>query len=61
MEASLPSIVPQTKVSCQQITDWRFCDGELQICVGPLYGTKAKARKIWAKDFILCVHVQEGG
>lgn len=24
-------------------------------------GTKAKASKIWAKDFILCVHVQEGG
>lgn len=42
LEASLPSVVPQTKLSCQQITDWRFSDGELQICTASLYRNQSK-------------------
>lgn len=55
LEASLPTVVPQTKLSCQQITDWRFSDRELQICMAPLYRNQSKDKlNLGKRLYALC-------
>lgn len=46
-----------SELSCQQTTDWRFCDEELQICLGPLNQSNDK---LILGETSHSVHMQSG-